>query len=79
MRPRYGADQANASRSVDNRTRCSISWSMRWKVAQAAETSHSSRGRGRLKSPADIGYDTRRHLLFLPDFTEDRVEVRPVQ
>ncbi|HKB78216.1 MAG TPA: hypothetical protein VKH35_00740 [Thermoanaerobaculia bacterium] len=32
-----------------------------------------------VKSPAEIGYDTKRHILMIPDFTEGRVEMHPVE
>jgi hypothetical protein len=31
-----------------------------------------------IPSPADIGYDTRRHRLLVPNFTGNRVEIRPL-
>ncbi|HSP17800.1 MAG TPA: hypothetical protein VLV78_23850 [Thermoanaerobaculia bacterium] len=32
-----------------------------------------------VKSPADIGYDTKRKLVLVPDFTENKVTVHPLQ
>jgi len=32
-----------------------------------------------VESPADIGYDTSRHLLLIPIFDKNRIEIRPVE